>query len=558
MPADPKALLDRYDRLKTQKATAESFVQELAEFVCPRKAVVTRTETEGTKQTDRQYDSTAELAGQRLAATLHGTLTSPAQKWFSLQPRDEALREDHDVMTWCEECADRLYAALNQSNFDLEVAETYQDLVYLGTGALLMEERRRRIRPQGAGTFGGFRFKALAYGEFVIEEGEDGTVDVLFRRFTLPARIAVRLWGDRVGDEVAKKALTRPEEPVQVVHAIYPRTDRRPGRVDGLSMPWASCYVLAGDSGGQLLSEGGYREFPALVPRWAKSSGETYGRGPGHTAYGPTRSLNRLRELLLEASAKAVDPPLLQKHEAVIGDVTLDPAGINVVYEDNAVQALDLKGRFDVGKVEKEDLRAEINDAFFVRYLQLVDKTQMTATEVVHRQEEMQRLLGPTFGRLSVELLRPLVERGFALMYRANAFPPPPLVLQQTGAELDTVFEGPLARAQKSVDLLAIQRKNVWLGEQVSLGNSTAADLFDADEEGRQLAGILGVPADIVRGKPQVDALRKARQQGQERAALLERLATLAEAGGKAAPLVRELNAAVPGGVAGAMTGAGR
>ncbi len=47
---------------------------------------------------------------------------------------------------------------------------------------------------------------------------------------------------------------------------------------------------------------------------------------------------------------------------------------------------------------------------------------QMTATEVVQRNEEKMRLLGPVLGRLQSELLRPMIDRTFAILLRKKLF----------------------------------------------------------------------------------------------------------------------------------------
>ena len=74
----------------------------------------------------------------------------------------------------------------------------------------------------------------------------------------------------------------------------------------------------------------------------------------------------------------------------------------------------------------------------------------------------MNRVLGPTLGRLEYEHTNPTVMRTFALMVQAGAIPPPPpevLEAAQLGDDhLDVVSEGPLARAQKGSDVLAWER----------------------------------------------------------------------------------------------------
>jgi len=85
------------------------------------------------------YDSTAVFACQALAASIHGNLTSPSQTWFEYAFKDMAMNEDDEIKEWLDECTSLVYAALGESNFDIEIAEAYLELVAYGTAALTEE-----------------------------------------------------------------------------------------------------------------------------------------------------------------------------------------------------------------------------------------------------------------------------------------------------------------------------------------------------------------------------------------------------------------------------------
>jgi len=195
-----------------------------------------------------------------------------------------------------------------------------------------------------------------------------------------------------------------------------------------------------------------------------------------------------------------------------------------------AVIPLESAANFQWAQDRLERLEKKIRQAFHNDHLIVPEKPDMSATEFAGRQEVMQRMIGSTFGRIYVEKLSIIVNRGFNMMMRAGAFPPAPQVPRQfVGTEIDIVFEGPLARAQRSHDLIAIQRKNEWLAGQMQMGNTSAADLFDADAEGRELAEITGLPADLVRDPQSVAAIRKSKADAarrQQAAASLEQMAT--------------------------------
>ena len=77
------AQLDRrFKQLQTQRSNWENHWQELADYMLPRKADITRKRTQGDKRTERIFDGTAIHAVELLASSLHGMLTSPSTPWF--------------------------------------------------------------------------------------------------------------------------------------------------------------------------------------------------------------------------------------------------------------------------------------------------------------------------------------------------------------------------------------------------------------------------------------------------------------------------------------------
>jgi hypothetical protein len=78
-------LLARFGRLNSQRVNWESHWQEVADYMQPRKADVTKTRSKGDKRTELVFDSSPMQAVELLAASLHGMLTNPATPWFSLK-----------------------------------------------------------------------------------------------------------------------------------------------------------------------------------------------------------------------------------------------------------------------------------------------------------------------------------------------------------------------------------------------------------------------------------------------------------------------------------------
>jgi len=107
----------RYKTLQSQRSNWEKHWQELADYMLPRKADITKKRTQGDKRTELIYDGTAIHAVELLASSLHGMLTSPSTPWFSMRYRDPALQQNDEANEWLELCMDQMYQAFNRSNF---------------------------------------------------------------------------------------------------------------------------------------------------------------------------------------------------------------------------------------------------------------------------------------------------------------------------------------------------------------------------------------------------------------------------------------------------------
>ena len=559
MAANVAAILKRRSELRAERDQYASLWQEIAEHVIPHKSNIIRLLSPGEKQTRELFDSTAIHGSETLAASIHGTLTPGTQPWLSLKVRQEELNDNGEVKDWLEDCARRIHAALRQSNWTTSVHEMYLDLVGpAGMGCLFVEEKA----PPAAGTFGGFRFSTHGPGEYTVSEDAEGRIDTVFREMRLTARAIAMKWPGKGGDKVQEAARNKPEERYTVLHAVYPREDYSASekKRGSLNMAWASCYLVVETRA--KLDEGGFPEHPFMTPRWAKTSGEVYGRGPSHTALPDVKTLNKVKEFLLQAAPLAMFPPTLEADDAVIGEPDLTPAGRNVVNTmggrsiDELFRFMQTGVKIDVSQIIIGDLRQSIRDMYFSHQLELQDKPAMTATEVQVRYELMQRILGPTLGRLETEFLNPLVERCFALMARAGALLPAPDVLMQQGgeqADLDIQYEGPLARAQRTVELTAQDRVLSFVAAltqaMVAAGvppTQAAAvwDVLKVDKWLRDRSEITGIRADSLNSVEETTQIRSDRAQAEQQAAQMQQAQQMAEIAQKGAPMLKALHEA--------------
>ena len=513
--ADPVALLKRYDRLRADRVNWDSMWEELAIYLMPGKIDFITTTTKGSKRAAEVYDSTAIHALQILSASLHGSLTSPSTKWFGLRFREDELNENKEAKDWLEKCSKGIFQEFGKSNFSTEVAEAYQDMVGFGTAALQFDVKTKEAN------FDGFNFRACHLAEVVIAESEEGRIDTVFRKLKLTARQAHQKFGDDCGDKALKALEKDPDQIFEYVQAVFPREIQ--GEVAMVApphmRPWACYFISVIDK--KICKESGYYELPFMVPRWSKTTGDIYGFGPGCVARPDIKTLNESRKLAMKAWEKSIDPPLKAMQNGILGKIDMRPSTVTYVRDMNNLEPIVNATNWNADQLMLSDVRASVRRIFFSDQLELNEGPQMTATEVQVRYELMQRLLGPTLGRLQSEFLNPIVERAFYAMMRGNVLPPMPEILQEIGSDLDIEYVGPLARSQKMDEVTGIQRAIDGI-MQLAQVNPEVLDIVDVDKAGRTIADRLGAPADMLLGDEQVGELRQARQQQQQQQAEAE------------------------------------
>ncbi len=502
-----KAIVSRFEYLEGQRANWDSHYQELADYMLPRKADIVRKRARGEKRMELIFDGTALQSVDLLASSLHGMLTSGATPWFHLTLKDDELGRDEEVQAWLEDTSSRMMRAITMSNFETEVHEMYVDLVVFGTGCMFVEMDKKSMR-----------FSTRHISEFYVAEDQFGIVDTVFRKYVLPARQAVQRFGiENVSTFIQKRFEKKPDEEVTVLHCVMPRKERDPTKQDNKNMPFASMYICMETK--MVMQESGFQEFPYVVPRFLKATGEVMGRSPAMVALPDVKMLNLMSKTIIQAAQKLIDPPLLVPDDGFLLPVRTQPGGLNFFRSGtrDTITPLNTGANIPIGLNMEEQRRTAIRSAFYVDQLLTGGSPNMTATEVVQRQEERMRVIGPVLGRLMNEMLRPMIDRVFALMLRADMLAPPPEILQ--GLDVDVEYVSPLARAQKSSSLNSTMKAlEILLPLAQAL---PVADHINADGLVNHIMDSLGVPKKVVKPQSEVDAGRE--EQAAQQQAMMER-----------------------------------
>jgi|TARA_R110000751_G_scaffold182066_2_gene288680 hypothetical protein len=529
---DPRAasLVKRYSTLQTQRSSWESHWQEIADYIVPRKADITKKRTSGDKRSELIFDGTAIHAAELMAASLHGMLTNAATPWFSLRYEENELNGDDESKEWLEGATDVMYQHLARSNFQEQIHELYSDLVTFGTGVIFVEDDKKN----------GLRFSTRHIAECYVSEDEDGRVDTVFRKYKTTARAAVRQFGEQqVTQRIDKINSTDPYAEIELLHVVMPRDDYDSRKKNTKNMPYASIYIDAEEK--QILGESGYQEFAYCVPRFLKGSFELgYGRSPSMTALSDTKMINKMSEAVIRAAQLQIHPPLMVPDDGFMAPVRTTPGGINFYRSGtrDRIEPLQIGSNNPIGEMQLEQRRTAIRAAFYVDQLILGQGPQMTATEVIQRTEEKMRLLGPVLGRLQAELLQPLISRCFAILSRQKKFAPAPESLRN--GDIDIEYVSPLAKAQRSGDVQAVMQMFEFLGPLMNLDPSIV-DYLDMDGLAKHVIKVTGTPAVVVRGEGEVAELREQRAAQQAQQQEMMQMQQLAQSAGQAAPALKEV-----------------
>lgn len=523
-----------YDFLEQErKSSLDSVLEVITKFVVPFRGnffTDTGSENEVNWRNRDKFDDTAVQAAQIFSSSIQGSLTSPSFKWFNYIFKQDELNDDEVAMGWLQQCEEIVWQSLQDSDFNLEASEYYLDLVSYGTSFISQEWDDKE----------GFDFTAIPIDDSYFAEDNKGRIAKFFRkRMWTPIQVVEKFGIENVSASMKEKY----EDPVKsnikekVIFAIYKR-DNITGQKDSILTPEMRQYgykYFTHDNM-EVLGEGGYYEMPIFVTRYRKVSGSKYGYSPSMVALSDILTLNEIVEATLEALGKVVDPATITTERGLISDLDLGRGGLTVVKDINDIKTHESKARFDVGEVKIANLQYSINKAFFVDQLQLKDSPQMTATEAQIRYELMQRLLGPTYGRLKEDFLDPVSTRSFWTLYREGRLPAMPENVRALQAELGVSYTGPMARAQKSQVIDSI---DMWITRLVGIAEAKpeVMDIPDFDAMTRGIAELSGVPMKYIKTKKVVEAERAARN---EQAAIdrgIERAQGVAAAGKDAAAM---------------------
>lgn len=502
-----KELIDLGNRLFTKRAPMLSLWQEMAEHFYPERADFTDQFVIGEDFARHQEDSYPTILRRELGNNISSMLRPRDRQWFKTTTLDDDRDEDPNNAAYLEYVVTKMRRLMYDSRTQLVRATKAADNDFITFGQAVISATES---PQRNHLF----YKCFHLRDCVWLENAIGEVDHLHRKDYMTAREMIGYFGEKNLDRRIMQAAKRePGKEFEVRCIVMPISEydmiRKQAERMGKPKPkYVVVYIDVGNC--KIITEGVYKEFPYIVPRWHTIPGFQYAYSPASSVALPdARMMQQMARIILEAGEKAVDPPIVAVEEAV-REVNIQAGAIT--WTDNvfdgklkeAVQPIQIDADMTVAFAMRTDMREMMQKAWFIDKLQMPvpeGADQMTAREVSIRQQEFIRNLLPLFEPIEVEYNTKLLDKSFMLLRGMGFFPPEEVPEGLSGADIQWQFESPVQEGAQRIKTSQFQEtmELIAMGAQMGLqappidlqaalldairGTSAPGDWFKSDEQ---------------------------------------------------------------------------
>lgn len=408
-------ILERHQALEKEKQPYLNVFEMIGKFIRLRK---TNFNTDANiaefLTAENVYDATAPNALFTMSASLMGNMWPNGAKSFRLVKPD-SLPDTLAIRDYFDKISQRVANAMDHPKARLSIAldEYINDLGAFGTCGIAVCENDDKDNPVS--------YKVWDVKTMVVDEDPNGIIDTIYNKFKLSVRQTVETYGINNVSERVRKLYSdlKFNEQVTILHAIYPRPikARRRGGRTGKGLPYASLHIDLDSK--MIMKESGFKYLPVIVGRFYKVPGERYGRSPAMQALPDIIEINAIRESVLLATEKALQPPLVVLDDGSMGagEIDTSPNGVTVLNVSGRMGGMDpIKPLYTVGELQAaqaqiEQLIQNITQAFFIdRLLDLNNDTRMTLGEAQIRNRIRGDSLTSIFDRQEIEEFTPLID----------------------------------------------------------------------------------------------------------------------------------------------------
>jgi hypothetical protein len=475
-------------------------------------------------------DSSGVINARNLASGLVSGKSSPTTPWFKVRIGRLDSTQTSPVSLWLAECERLMYLIFAESNFYNSIAVFYFDLVIFGTASMLIYEDFENV----------INCINPCLGEYYIDIDGKYRPTIFYREFTFTVQACVMEFGyencsapiQQLYDDPGGANLTRE---LIIAHSIEPNDD---GRAREFGFPehfkFREAYWEWGGStspqGGAASPPGflrrrGFFEQPNITGRWDIVSNDPYGRSPGMDALPDQKQLQLETRRKAQAIDKMVNPPMVADVQLKNQPANLTPGGVTYVSGYAAAGKPGFSSvydtKFPIQEITEDlaEVRSRISQIFFNDVLKVASqyetRSNVTAVEWDLRKSESLVMLGPVLERIDNEVLKPTIERVFAIAQRAGILPPAPPEIQ--GQMMNIEFVSMLQQAQQATEMASIERLLQLAGSLVGV-DPGVMDNIDIDYALDKASSLLNNDPKMIRSPEALAQIRADRQKQQQQA----------------------------------------
>ncbi len=478
-----------------RKENLDNFWQTTAELHYPERADFETKKTLGEDFCSGLYASDPIIFRRDFGNFIGAVLRPKGREWFKPRARRKVINDRANVQTWLVQKGEDTRSLLydTRSQFIRSMREADHDWVAFGNSVQTVEEYRTR---------NGFLWRTWHLRDCAWLENYDGEVDTMFRKFEIPIRVLperARTRGWNISPKATERLRRQPDSKIEVLHIVMPYEQFVLGTSKDVRVhDWVSIYLDRSHKHTMSIKQVPW--FPYVVSRWFTISGSPYAFSPCVVASTPdARVLQTMTWTIMEAGEKAVEPPLIGTHEAIIGAVDIRAGHVTWAdrnYDEKegaALRALELGKHPELGEALRQGMRGTLMEAWYLNKLFLPPPAQqpMTAQESAQRHEEFLRastpIIEPAEEERNGKPLDLVMSMAMELGYWGDLNEMPE---ELKGENVDLTYDNPIEDARRQSKTLAFGQV-VQLNEAGKTLDPTLAAHLDANKAFRDaIAGV--------------------------------------------------------------------
>ena len=411
----------------------------------------------------QQYSSVASRGVTSLSSKILSVLIPLNDTpFFKLGLKNGRSPELH-VAEYLEVLSQQIYQKLLGKNMRDSIYLALQHLIVTGNALIIMDND--------------FSFRVIPLDQFVIRRNVQGEVKEL---------VYVEYLSKPNDEKVDESRYFQHGENDQTGYdSVYIRITREDDRQ----------WFMEKELNEEIIESGFFEVSPFIILRWTGVANEDYGRSHVEDIYGDIMTLEAYSRSMVQGMAASstffmgVDPAGLTElndlSKASNGDWV--PARQSDVYVISPSSTMN--PQVQVSQAAVETMRREVGNGFLLQTAAMPTGDRVTATAVRAVGNELETILGGTFGAIARDLMEPLVRRTILLMINNNE-------IDERMREQFDEEEG-LLSIEITTGLQALSRdsdltKLMQLGELARNLPEFANRMFKWDEYGRALILALG------------------------------------------------------------------